>query len=48
MVQPAPLIMKEPSANFVQRIVNASGDADTAVVVVATSATAAVLERRGV
>lgn len=40
MVQPAPLIMKEPSANFVQRMVNASGDAGAAV--------AAVVERRGV
>jgi len=33
--------MKEPSANFVQRIVNASGDADAAV-------EAADVERRGV
>ena len=34
MVQPAPLIMKDPSANLVQRSVNASGDAAAAVVVV--------------
>jgi len=41
MVQPAPLIIKEPSANLVQRTVNASGDADAAVA-------AAVVERSGV
>jgi len=42
MVHPAPLIMKDPTANLVQRIVNASGDADAADV-----ATVA-LESRGV
>ena len=42
MVHPAPLIIKDPNANLVQRIVNASGDAAVAVVAVA------VLERRGV
>lgn len=40
MVHPAPLMMKEPNANLVQRIVNASGDAAAAVAAIVVTVVA--------